>query len=447
MPIEVPPPPGSEEIESEELARLFGKVVGVRMLIAPVLGMLAAAWAFFETAPWRRAVLFFVPVCVISISLFELWRYRRRGYAPSSLYFNVGLGVVGQLVLTAATGGLESPLAPVLILLALITGLLCEPFAVRAGFLAVQGLGIWGLFAASVVLRPTPSWIPNAFGGGSRAGHGDFLLFTQAAVLTMAALAATTVGKNMRSVFRAIVRRALAAQEESLQVHADRSRELMALSGEIAHELKNPMASVKGLAALLEKGAADAKTAERLQILRREADRMQGILDEFLNFSRPLVPLSVQPVDLAALCREVASLYEGLAREKGVPLSVGGAAAPVRGDARKLKQVVINLVQNALDASPAGCPVELAVSDEDGAACVRVLDRGPGLDPSVDGRAFEPGVTTKARGSGLGLTIARALARQHSGELVLEARDGGGCQAHLTVPRAESQASPAGGAA
>jgi signal transduction histidine kinase len=94
-------------------------------------------------------------------------------------------------------------------------------------------------------------------------------------------------------------------------------------------------------------------------------------------------------------------------------------------------------VQNALEASPSGAMVEIEASHDGEGVQVRVLDRGPGVAAELAARVFEPGVTSKAQGSGLGLTIARALARQHGGNLELVGREGGGCQAVLRLPAAE----------
>jgi two-component system sensor histidine kinase HydH len=140
-------------------------------------------------------------------------------------------------------------------------------------------------------------------------------------------------------------------------------------------------------------------------------------------------------VDAGALCREVAALHEGLARERGVELAVRSGSVAVRCDPRKTKQVLINLVQNAIDASPHGAAVEIeAEPSPGGGARVRVLDRGRGVVPALAAAVFSPGVTTKSEGSGLGLTIARSLARQHGGDVALAPRPGGGTAAELVLP-------------
>jgi signal transduction histidine kinase len=102
--------------------------------------------------------------------------------------------------------------------------------------------------------------------------------------------------------------------------------------------------------------------------------------------------------------------------------------------------VLINLVQNALDASAAGAEVAVASArPPGGGAELRVLDRGHGVDPGLGEAVFSPGITTKERGSGLGLTIARSLARQHGGDLILRGRTGGGTEALLLLPDAPAE--------
>jgi signal transduction histidine kinase len=289
-----------------------------------------------------------------------------------------------------------------------------------------------------------PDFNLASFGGGARIGGDSVHIWAHAWVFCFVLVLAQLLGRAFRKTFENILRRKLAAQEEALRDHRERAEELTALSAEIAHELKNPLASVKGLSGLLGQHLPDGKGAERLAVLRREVDRMQSILDEFLNFSRPLVPLALGDCDVAALCREVAALHEGMARERSVHLSVSdGNPVTARCDPRKVKQVLINLVQNALDASGPLTEVGIVAETADaGGALVRVLDRGRGVDPGLGDSVFSPGVTTKSNGSGLGLTIARSLARQHGGDLLLRSRTGGGTEALLTLPATPGRAGP-----
>lgn len=425
------PPAGYDELQRSEFTRIFGRAMGVRMFIAPFVATTVLALAAIEPTPWRRALLIVVPVAMFTVSVIELRRYRRHGMGENAVELNLLVVALAQLLLSFATGGVESPLMPLMLPLAVVVGI-----AVPGTHLWIAGLQVaapW-LFAAAVALGAVPDFALHLFGGGARPGHADALVWTTAFVYSAMALAAHLLGRALRRVFDGMLRRALEANDALRHEQAEQSQSIVTLTGEIAHELKNPLSSVKGLAALLVQNVGEGKGAERLGVLRQEIDRMQGILDEFLNFSRPLLPLTVDGAELRALCNDVVALHEGLARERGVKLVVSGDAW-VKCDARKVRQVVINLVQNALDASPRGGVVELqCVKDGETGAVLRVLDRGPGLDPNIVPRLFQPGATTKPKGTGVGLTFARSLARQHGGELALGNRDGGGCAAVLTLP-------------
>jgi len=439
-----PPPPGFDEIERQELSGLFGRMVGIRLAVLPVGAAVALLVAWVEPAPWRAPLLLAVVLGLGAFFVLEALRYRRGGFRPGAMTLNLGVAVAGQLLVAFATGALQSPFLVLAIPIAILIGVFVAPPA-HWILLGAQLAGVLGLAAVDL-----SGWVPDlnlaAFGGAPGAHTAPHAWSTAAVVLVVIGFGSQT-GRALRARFDAMLRRALSAQDDSLRAHAERAEELTALSAEIAHELKNPLASVKGLAALLAQGPLDAKAAERLAVLRREVDRMQGALEEFLNFSRPLVPLALGRVDLAALAGEVVALHEGLAHERGVDLSLRSGPASARCDPRKVKQILINLVQNALDASASGLAVEVEVqAPAPSAVCVRVLDQGRGLDPGVGGRVFEPGVTTKDRGSGLGLTIARALARQHGGDLSLSSRPGGGTEAVLLLPGGDqARAGAAGG--
>jgi signal transduction histidine kinase len=429
----VPPPQGHREIQQEELSRLFGRMAGARLFALPPFLAIAVWLVWVEPAAWRRTVVSLQVVVLITFFFVEWFRWRRRGFAPGTVTRNLGAAIAGVSVVAFATGGLASPFIYVTAVLGVISGLFV-PWPANA-FLALFQIVVAWAFTALALTGAIPDLNLAAFGGGASLPVPRAWALTHATVLSFVYAFAATAGRAVRWSFDRMVRRTAVAQEESLRAHAERAEELTALSAEIAHELKNPLASVKGLAALLQQQLPDGKGAERLGVLRREVDRMQSVLDEFLNFSRPLVPLALGDADVTALCREVAALHEGMARERSVVLQVRGGAVPVRCDPRKARQVLINLVQNALDASPAGASVELEAEPvPGGGARVRILDRGRGLEPALAAEVFSPGVTSKAGGSGLGLTIARALARQHGGDVELAARAGGGTAAVVTLP-------------
>ncbi len=428
-----PPPPGFEEIQRQELSRLYGRMVAGRLVFVPLIFAIAAWAAFLDPARWRLVLLLATGTVAIAFFVVEAVRYWRRGIGRHTIPINLGAAALGQALVTLATGGIESPFLFVTIPLAIVFGVFIAPPLLFA-FMAFQEAAVW-TFALLARTGAIPDLNLALFGGGAATGTAAHT-WSVAALVGFVVLAGSGVGRAIRSIFDGMVRRALTAQLESLRAHRERAEELGALSAEIAHELKNPLASVKGLAGLLAQGATEDKAAERLGVLRREVDRMQTILDEFLNFSRPLVPLALGRTELGPLCQEIAALHEGLARDRGVSLEVraGGAA---RCDPRKMKQVLINLVQNAIEASAPGSAVELEAEElAGGEARLRVLDRGPGVDPTLAAKVFEAGITTKPSGSGIGLTVARALARQHGGDLALSARPGGGSIAEVLLPAA-----------
>ena len=425
-----PLPAAHDEIERQEMSRLFGRIIVVRVFLVPVvLGGLV--WlAAVDVTPWRRWTLGVTGVVAASFFLLEWLRFRWTGFTPLAVPLNLLAAALLISTISFATGGVTSPFLVVLVPFAVLSGLFSPGrwFVLVPVMELVMIWGLWGLARSG----PPPDYYPEVFGNATLGAHQT----TVALVFTFVILMVTGVTRLTRATLRNTIGRTLRAQQESLRAHAERAEELTALSAEIAHELKNPLASVKGLASLLARDAPEGtKAGERLGVLRREVDRMQTVLDGFLNFSRPLVPLALGECDVAALAREVAALHEGLGKERGVEVTTGPGQVTARCDPRKVKQVLINLVQNAIDASPRGAAVALeAEAGPDGGARLRVLDRGRGVDPGLGDAVFQPGVTTKPTGSGLGLTIARALARQHGGDLVLAPREGGGTVAELSLP-------------
>lgn len=419
--------------ESLLRARMLRTLIRVRARGVFVVATLAAAFAFADPLPARIA-LFVVGIGTVgSLTVFELTRLEQEA-TPRRVALNVWITLAGQTLIVLGTGGIAGPLVPAMVLFAIVSAIFVSPNISLPGVVLMLVPAIW-VYAYVQATGAIPGIVPGPmqglFAAAGSPGNGAWIA---AALYTLMLVGGTALGRFLRTTVDELIEQQVEDRERALEMHAEQNRTLSALSAEIAHELKNPLASVKGLAALVQKDVSGA-TAERLTVLRREVDRMQAVLDEFLAYSRPLVPLDPENVDVTALVREIVELHEGMAEERGVRLEVVGEPAGHRCDPRKLRSVLINLVQNAIEASPRGELVRVEiVRTDDGGLRACVLDRGLGIDPAIAGRLFTVGATTKEKGNGLGLAVARGLARQHGGELVLEKRQGGGAAAIVTLP-------------
>ncbi|MCU0292474.1 MAG: HAMP domain-containing histidine kinase [Thermoanaerobaculaceae bacterium] len=218
----------------------------------------------------------------------------------------------------------------------------------------------------------------------------------------------------------------LAQRQKLVAIQAERQRlEVLASAGAgLAHRIRNPLAGIKGTAQLLIEGATPPVEGRARRIL-EASERIEALLGRLLDFARPPLPDPAM-VDLAALAERVAGRTAGRARLARVePVSAWA-------DPEHVESIVEELMANAHAFDPGGV-IEVTVRHDGRLAVIEVADRGPGLALDAE-RAFDPYVTTRPEGTGLGLPIVRALARANGGDVTLTARSDGGCVARLAVP-------------
>lgn len=231
------------------------------------------------------------------------------------------------------------------------------------------------------------------------------------------------------------VAQTLRRQREAL-FRTDQLRGAGEIAAGMAHEVRNPLASIRGAAERLRKGGvADAERDTLFRILEAEIARVDGVIREFLTYARP-APLARLDADLNAVAGETVALVTPTAQKRGVVLTLAAdpALPPVRMDPAKVKQALLNLVLNAVQASPDGQPVTVATRLGGRRAEVVVTDRGPGVAPDLRPSLFTPFATTKEGGTGLGLPIARQILEAHGGSVRLDPGPGGGTVAIASLP-------------
>ncbi|HTW91405.1 MAG TPA: ATP-binding protein [bacterium] len=215
---------------------------------------------------------------------------------------------------------------------------------------------------------------------------------------------------------------------------AERLKTLGEMAAGMAHEVKNPLAAIRSSAQILTERLS-GKEAELARIVVSEVDRLNRVVNEFLDYARPAA-LKREPVLLSSLLDSCLELLAPVIEQAGVTVrrSHSDGEHKVDADPNQLRQVFLNLILNAVQAMQTGGQVALDVRQEAGSTRVSVRDTGPGIPPDKLKQVCEPFYSTKPGGTGLGLSVAQRIVAEHGGRLEITCATGAGTTATVILP-------------
>jgi signal transduction histidine kinase len=234
--------------------------------------------------------------------------------------------------------------------------------------------------------------------------------------------------------------------EEQLRLKDSLAR-LGELTAGLAHEFRNGLATIHGYARLIEPGRLPDEFKPYVSGLRAETDSLREVVTNFLNFAKP-AQLTLGPVDMRAIAERAAEDVRGEVESHGGSIRAAGEFAVALGDEVLLRQAFSNLFRNALEACVEAnrtprITIESSVDRQAGVLRLVVADNGPGIDPGLGDRVFQPFVTGRSRGIGLGLALVQKIVVTHNGRVTAGRSATGGAAFHVTLPLTAPGASTA----
>jgi signal transduction histidine kinase len=263
---------------------------------------------------------------------------------------------------------------------------------------------------------PHPAYVPATLA---------FLIPTIVLHVWRSSAEARTVDAMIRNVFR--------AREEVGSRALARARDLELLTARMSEELNHPLGEVKRRVDRAAETTSDPEAREPLGLVSSELTRMRSILEEYVSFSRPLESLRPEPLRLGELADEVLGAMEGRADAAGVELQRVGDGRAL-ADPRRVIEALLNLVANAIEATPPAGRVVVDIAERGPMIELIVRDTGKGMSPEVLARLGSPFFTTRAQGTGLGVLLARSVFTRHGGSLRFESTPGRGTAAIGLLP-------------
>ena len=398
------------------------------------------AWQYASRADTLLASLGFAAAMIFTVLSALYTHVYRRNIANPVLYAQAFFDVVLVTALVHLTWDkTSSQFAPLYILVIAVSALLLP----ARGVTLISTLAILMYAAEAVVVRGDP---------------GGIGVFLQLAVFAIVALGSGYIASRLRAqsagteaMAEELARfRLHQAEVERLHLRAERLEAVAELGASMAHEIKNPLASIRSA---VEQLASSPRTTPDDRLLTtlvvRESDRLARLLSSFLDFARVDAPFT-RRIDLLSVVRnaaELAATHPTRTPGARIECDFTHSTLEVSGDEDMLHRAFFNLTLNALQASPPQGVVRIeaatllpqqldwrAAAFEGGAIAVRVIDSGAGIDASVRSRLFHPFFTTKPGGTGLGLAIVHRAVEAHRGVVVVDS-DSRGSRFTVLLPR------------
>jgi len=241
--------------------------------------------------------------------------------------------------------------------------------------------------------------------------------------------------------FQAVAEDLVRANQELVEAEAamrrsERLGALGQLTAGLAHELRNPLGTIRASAEMLRKvSAGDAVSAEMTSFITTEVDRANSLVTRFLEFARPL-PLKPAPTDIHEVMDRAVAQFERTPGHPDVSIykNYDPAVPAISLDSEWMERVLFNLLTNAAEASPAGATVTIKTRPIEGFIEVSVIDRGSGIAPEHRESIFNPFFTTKPSGVGLGLAIVSKIVDEHGGQILVDSEPGKGSVFRVLLP-------------
>jgi signal transduction histidine kinase len=409
------------------------------LLSVGLLAVLLLAQSTFSYwgRPSRGLLLMFIVILAIDVLEFVWVQGLTTELSPRTLVLltwgSIALNLAAAGLLTALVDHEDSPYYIVAVVPVLVAAFRCS----LPALVAVVGVATYLNFATTqFYFRHHP---PTDAGEYFEAGIAS-LTFAIVGLLVWLLVRQIRVNENnlARNLLELKQARAKLLEEETLAA-------VGRLSSAIAHEIRNPVAMISSSLAMAKRCHSDSEQRDEMcDIAAHEATRLEKLTTDFLSYARPRTPEST-PHRVHDTLAYVASVCRAHAGEKEVKIEIeapGSLEADL--DPAQIQQALLNLVMNAIDASPKGGTVKLE-SDRNGFSVVSisVTNAGPPIPDPVLSRIFEPFFTTKAGGTGLGLAIARNIARAHGGELSVASNQQDNICFCLRLPAANVTAAPA----